>query len=318
MSYQYSEDGLVEAATQEVLESLGWQVVYAWKKETFGAEGLLGRENKAQVILTRYLREALKKLNPGLPEVAYNHAMDQVIEKMADKTLGHINKDKHDLLTKGVQVSFQNDKGQLEKKRLKIFNFDQPTENHFLAVRQFEVVGELYALVVGDRLRFSQAQSEFVEELRLYPDYGDQRKVRPSIRAMEISFRGCMDGETKPMETPQEIKDKVPEPWHEAFWKECFDKTLCMTGKPAIADTEDKADYQAQFIELYQKVAEHFVMEMETTACVDNGTIASLSDEADRADAQTDAPHPAWIYSNLRRACRALRSPRCVRHSIHR
>lgn len=129
-------------------------------------------------------------------------------------------------------------------------------------IRWLKVV---YALVVGDRLRFSQEQSELVEELRLYPDYGDQRKVRPSIRAMEISFRGCMDGETKPMETPQEIKDKVPEPWHEAFWKECFDKTLCMTGKPAIADTEDKADYQAQFIELYQKVAEHFVMDMETT-----------------------------------------------------
>lgn len=30
MSYEYSEDGLIEAATQEVLEELGWTVVMAW------------------------------------------------------------------------------------------------------------------------------------------------------------------------------------------------------------------------------------------------------------------------------------------------
>lgn len=189
MSYQYSEDGLVEAATQEVLESLGWHVVYAWKKETFGADGLLGRENKSQVILTRYLDEALKKLNPGLPEVAYNHAIDQVIEKMADKTLGHLNKDKHDLLTKGVQVSFQNDKGQLEKKRLKIFNFDQPTENHFLAVRQFEVVGELYnrrpdvvGFVNGIPLVFFELKAHHTDLENAYRDnLEDYKSTIPAI-----------------------------------------------------------------------------------------------------------------------------------------
>ena len=35
MSYEYSEDALVETATQQVLEELGWKVVYAWKNETF-------------------------------------------------------------------------------------------------------------------------------------------------------------------------------------------------------------------------------------------------------------------------------------------
>ena len=48
MSYEYSEDGLVEAATQEVLEALGWTVDYAWTRETFSvrpdrSDGLLGR-----------------------------------------------------------------------------------------------------------------------------------------------------------------------------------------------------------------------------------------------------------------------------------
>lgn len=84
MSYEYSEDVLVEAATQEVLEDLGWKVVYAWKKESFGDNGLLGRENKSEVILKRHLRLALQKLNPDLPDVAYTHAIDQITEKAAD------------------------------------------------------------------------------------------------------------------------------------------------------------------------------------------------------------------------------------------
>jgi type I restriction enzyme R subunit len=33
MSYEYSEDGLVEAASEEVLLDLQWQVETAWHKE---------------------------------------------------------------------------------------------------------------------------------------------------------------------------------------------------------------------------------------------------------------------------------------------
>jgi type I restriction enzyme R subunit len=144
MSYEYSEDNLVEAAAQQALEDLGWQVEYAWHKETFGEDGLLGREDKSQVILKRYLLKALKQLNPNLPNVAYQHAIDQISEKAADKKLVQINKEKYTLLTKGVDVSFTNDKGELVKKKLKVFDFDNPTKNHFLAVRQLEVVGDLY------------------------------------------------------------------------------------------------------------------------------------------------------------------------------
>ena len=71
MSYEYSEDGLIEQATQDVLEELGWQVVTAWQNESFGENGLLGRDNKSDVILSRYLLQALEKLNPNLPNTAY-------------------------------------------------------------------------------------------------------------------------------------------------------------------------------------------------------------------------------------------------------
>lgn len=144
MSYEYSEDGLIEQATQDVLEDLGWQVVTAWHRESFGEDGLLGRDNKSEVILNRYLLQALKTLNPGLPKVAYDSALDQINQKVADKTLAQINKEKYELFKKGVPVKFTNEKGELVDKKLKVFNFKDYEANHFLAVRQLEVVGEHY------------------------------------------------------------------------------------------------------------------------------------------------------------------------------
>lgn len=189
MSYEYSEDGLVEAATQEVLEALGWKVAYAWKKETFGDDGLLGRANKSEVILKRYLRAALQKLNPNLPDVAYTHAIDQITEKAADKPLGQINKEKHALLTKGVQVTFRNAKGEMESKRLRVFDFERPLENEFLAVRQFEVVGELYnrrpdvvGFVNGIPLVFYELKAHHTDLAAAYNDnLRDYKDTIPAI-----------------------------------------------------------------------------------------------------------------------------------------
>lgn len=144
MSYEYSEDGLIEQATQDVLEELGWTVLTAWKNESFGVDGLLGRENKSEVILTRYLHQALAKLNAGLPQQAYDQAVEQITQKVANKSLGKINKEKYLLLKNGVPVSYTNDKGELVKKKLKIFDYKDYEANHFLAVRQLEVVGDLY------------------------------------------------------------------------------------------------------------------------------------------------------------------------------
>jgi type I restriction enzyme R subunit len=144
MSYEYSEDGLIEQATEDVLKELGWEVVTAWTKESFGSDGLLGRDNKSEVILFRYLLEALRKFNPDIPQIAFDHAMEQIAQKVADKTIGKVNQEKYELLKNGVPVSYSNEKGELIKKKLKVFDFNDYSKNHFLAVRQLEVVGELY------------------------------------------------------------------------------------------------------------------------------------------------------------------------------
>ncbi|MDA0882092.1 MAG: type I restriction endonuclease subunit R [Bacteroidetes bacterium] len=189
MSYEYSEDGLIEQATQDVLEELGWQVVTAWQNESFGEGGLLGRDNKSEVILSRYLLQALENLNPDLPRTAYEQAVEQISQKVADKTLGRINKEKNDLLKNGVPVSFTSDKGELVKKKLKVFNFNDYTDNHFLAVRQFEVVGELYnrrpdvvGFVNGIPLVFFELKAHHTDLRNAYNDnLNDYKDTIPHI-----------------------------------------------------------------------------------------------------------------------------------------
>lgn len=189
MSYEYSEDGLIEQATQDVLEELGWQVLTAWQNESFGPDGLLGRENKSEVILTRYLLEALEKLNPDLPLTAYEQAIEQIAQKVADKKLGKINKEKYDLLRNGVPVSYTNDKDELVKKKLKVFDFSNYTDNHFLAVRQLEVVGELYnrrpdviGFVNGIPLIFFELKAHHTDLRNAYTDnLKDYKDTIPEI-----------------------------------------------------------------------------------------------------------------------------------------
>ncbi len=149
----YTEDNLVQKTTADYLsEVLGWESVYAYNFETFGKDGTLGRESDHDVVLTRSLRDALQKLNPGLPEEAYEDAIRQVVETSASQSLLATNRDKYALMRDGVQVSFRTEKGELKKARLRVFDFENPEANHFLCVRELWVRGDLYrrrADVVG-------------------------------------------------------------------------------------------------------------------------------------------------------------------------
>jgi type I restriction enzyme R subunit len=140
-----TEDMLVQQTTADYLhDKLGWDVVYAYNEETFGLYGTLGRKNDGEVVLIRYLKAALVKFNPDLPQQAYEDAVRQIVEYPATQSVLQINQDKYGLLKDGVLVQFRDENGELIKKRLKVFDFEHPEENHFLAVRELWIKGTLY------------------------------------------------------------------------------------------------------------------------------------------------------------------------------
>jgi type I restriction enzyme, R subunit len=142
---RYDEDTLVQETTADYLrDQLGWESVYAYNTETFGSEGTLGRRDETEVVLTRYLGEALVKLNPGFPQEAYQAAVREITQATVSQSVLHTNRDKYNLVRDGVLVPYRDGKGTSKKARLKVFDFDTPENNHFLAVRELWVKGALY------------------------------------------------------------------------------------------------------------------------------------------------------------------------------
>lgn len=141
----YTEDQLVQRTTAEYLhDRLDWESVYAFNDEDFGPESLLGRASDREVVLTRYLRAALVKLNPGLPVDAYHEAVRQIVEISASQTILVANREKYKLLRDGVPVAFRNAGGELVRQTLQVFDFAQPKENDFRAVRELWIRGDIY------------------------------------------------------------------------------------------------------------------------------------------------------------------------------
>ncbi|MFZ2654874.1 MAG: type I restriction endonuclease subunit R [Victivallales bacterium] len=142
---EMTEDRLVQQTTAEYFrENLKWESVYAFNEEVLWETGTLGRLSEKEVVLTRYLRKSLEKLNPGLPPAAYESAIKIIAEASVSKSTLQINREKYHLYSGGVPVSFRNDKGRIEKPRLRIFDFEDPGNNHFMIVRELWIKGALY------------------------------------------------------------------------------------------------------------------------------------------------------------------------------
>ncbi len=148
----YTEDTLVQQTTADYLEQqLGWESVYAHNHEDFGSDSLLGRASDRDVVLTRPLRERLAALNPDLPAEACDDAV-RITAAIVSQTIVAANREKYDLLRDGVPVTYRDARSRRVRRRLRMFDFDEPANNHFLCVRELWVRGSLYrrrADVVG-------------------------------------------------------------------------------------------------------------------------------------------------------------------------
>ncbi|NDY90383.1 type I restriction endonuclease subunit R [Ideonella livida] len=142
----YSESVLVQEPAAEFLQQqLGWDSVMAQNEGPLVPEGLLGRTADTQVVLTRDVLAALRRLNPNLPEAAYTQALEAVLHHDSAQSLLQTNQDKYRLLRDGVLVKVRDPaSGQWLERRLRLIDFDAPQNNRFLAVRELWVRGPIH------------------------------------------------------------------------------------------------------------------------------------------------------------------------------
>lgn len=143
MTNQFTELTLVENTAIEIFQNLWWKDCFidAFTKE---GEEKLWRNNRWEVVLTKYLEPKLKELNPDLPNEAILKALEIFIEDKSVLTIERANKEIYDYLKDGVNVSYTDDDWNEEIAKVKIIDLESPENNEFMLVSQMWITGELY------------------------------------------------------------------------------------------------------------------------------------------------------------------------------
>ena len=111
---------------------LGWDSLYAWNQETFGSDGTLGRANTTEAVLTRDLRAALERLNPGLPASAVEEAIRTLSAYDVSRSMVQHNCDFYRLIRSGVPVEYRDAQGHRKSARAKVIHFDNAAGTEWL------------------------------------------------------------------------------------------------------------------------------------------------------------------------------------------
>ncbi|MFH1187863.1 MAG: HsdR family type I site-specific deoxyribonuclease [bacterium] len=150
----FSEDNLIEKTVIKIIKEI-------WGGSACHINGyndendlLLDRENRGEVVLQKYLLQALKKINPDLPAIALAQAIDAITRDRSNLSLVKANQEIYKLLRDGVNVDVAGEDGETSPpshsygetrtERVSFFDFQNIENNNFLAVSQLWIAGEMY------------------------------------------------------------------------------------------------------------------------------------------------------------------------------
>ena len=124
-------------------EALGWLADVGYTRlygPDLAPEGAAPeRSSYRDVVLVQRLRQAVRNLNPGVPQAAREDAVRQVLD-LGTPVLLAANRQFHRLLVGGVPVQYQRD-GDTRGDFVKLVDWVKPARNEWLAVNQFSVTG---------------------------------------------------------------------------------------------------------------------------------------------------------------------------------
>jgi len=140
---KFNEDNLIEQSVVGLLKEL-------WGTDNFvnafseSGDTQLSRENQGQVVLNYRLRAALVKLNPKLPAVAIERAVEEINRDRNIMSLVAANKEIYKLLHDGVKVEVKDEEGFFQTEVVKVIDFDNAENNDFFCASQVWITGQLH------------------------------------------------------------------------------------------------------------------------------------------------------------------------------
>ncbi|WP_293005541.1 type I restriction endonuclease subunit R [Nitrosomonas sp.] len=137
-----SEDQIEQALVQKLQHLHGFDAIDCYTESAEDLNDGSNRASKRDVILVDRVREAALRLNPDIPPVAIESALEQLSERRQAMTLLAANREIYGLLRDGIPVEFDDDTGRRQQQRVYLLDFNAPENNRYLAVTQLWVKGE--------------------------------------------------------------------------------------------------------------------------------------------------------------------------------
>jgi len=190
VSYDYSENILVQESAGNLLHNeLGWDVRFAYNTEVLGENGTFGRRTYNEILLPRYFRAALQKLNPWITSAQIEEAQKTLETHLSTSSLMQVNEEKYFLIRDGIPVTVKRPDGKIETKKAAVIDFKNPLNNYFLAIKELKIHGDLYrrrtdivGFVNGIPLLFVELKKNTVDVQNAYDDnYTDYQDTIPHL-----------------------------------------------------------------------------------------------------------------------------------------
>ena len=130
-------ESIVEDAALEWFGELGYAVGHG--PHLAPGEPAAERESFGEVVLVGRLGEAIRRLNPAIPDEAREEALRKVL-RVGTPSLTQTNRAFHKLLRDRVEVEYPRPDGSIAGDKVRLIDFENVRANDWLAVNQFTVI----------------------------------------------------------------------------------------------------------------------------------------------------------------------------------
>src|SRR5690625_2968606 len=130
-------ENVVEQAALEYFAELDYTVVHG--PDIAPGEPASERESYEDVILWGRLRGAMRRINPDVSPALISEAI-KLFQRAESQSAIDENARVHKLIVEGVPVEHRDAEGTLRTTRLQLVDFDDPSNNDWVALNQFTII----------------------------------------------------------------------------------------------------------------------------------------------------------------------------------
>ena len=181
-------ESIVEEAALQWFGELGYTLAHG--PDLAPGEPAAERDGFGDVVLVGRLRNAIRRLNPAIPEDAREDALRKVL-RVAMPSLVQTNRAFHRLLRDGVPVEYPRPDGSIAGDHVRLVDFDDVPANDWLVVNQFTVIEGQYnrrpdivVFVNGLPLAVIELKNAADEEATIWGAYAQLQTYKAQIPSL--------------------------------------------------------------------------------------------------------------------------------------